>query len=1532
MTGDATEQQLDALLLAIERSEMRSLRWGTTDAALFQEDLVELASSIAGGDPEEAVDALLDRRLLFRVPAPGHGSRYRSRFAEGLRLLAALRQIFPGRRWESAPRLVADFRVDLRQRQFPRRDLPAHEVIARLAARLEWSERDVAIAEALLSDLSLAAFQERAADALLRPDGRDRGVVIAAGTGAGKTLAYYLPAIIRLAREVRVNDFWTKAISVYPRNELLKDQFAEVLRYVHAVRGLTPRPLSIGALFGSTPQRADVTLVAQASWTRHPDRGLGAGFTCPFAECPECGGELSWLVADIEAGQEVLTCEHAPAGKQPCGYRSDPAQLLVTRETVRARRPDLLFTTAETLNQRISDPGTRPALGLGRDPGRRPLFMLLDEAHTYQGMPGAQAAMVFRRWRHGVGSPVCWAGLSATLRGGPAFFAQLTAVPEGSVDEVTPSEAEHVSRAAQYQVILRADPASQAAVLSTSIQASFLLARLLDPRAAAASEGRAGHRAFVFTDDLDVTNRLFHDLRDAERQQLANRRASEGQGITPAFWAGQDWRTVEQIGWDLTRPLDISRTSSQDAGVSGTSELVVATSSLELGFDDTSVGAVLQHKSPHRASSFVQRKGRAGRTPRMRPWMVTVLSDYGRDRDTYQHYERLIEPVVEPQQLPIANGYVRRMHAGFAFIDWLATQSDSRAWWWWAVSRPGDYPRRVDQQRQLIGIVERILDGDGGARASLRRHLRGALRLEDDEIDAVLWQPPRSLMLEMLPTLARRLATSWQTADPGGPAGRLDAVPDSLYPTPLPDFLPPNLFSDLNLPEVAIRGPQVPRDESLLVEQALRHLAPGRVTQRFAPRAYGRFHWVAVPTDGSTRCELPLDRFIRSAQPVAQVRVEVDGVPSDVTVYRPWEIDLTIAPTGAGGGGTVLPNSNSRYLWYSEILPQDGPLTVEAAHDPVWHRFIAGLDFYLHDRRAPLTVRRFATEAEVDLRLRRRVGDGEVEQGPLRVQLREPGDREGPAAIGYEAEVDGVAVRFQEIDRDELARRADGAPSLGTWRTAYVRHLVASDTELPAHANRFLRERLFDLYLGAVVQAALEADIHASAANDLVRAEPGTSRFERLLEAIFRLERQAEHPEEGPEEAEEAEEAANDTEDDSGRRETPDPRSGRLRRQLLTLIGDEAVRGRLAQLAAECWEPERERWARWLANAVHETLSEAALVAALATAPDHVTEDSVRLDLGRTGRPSDDGPREAWITESTIGGSGIVGAIATAYASEPRAFFRALEFELLPGEFELTAGDLDATVGLAATDEEVQIALRAARDAERPEERARLMGVLSRLLQSCGITPGHAYLASLSQRLLRPEMPDDSYRLVDRLVSSWREIEAHHDMALDLRVFCAVAVSVPRLGPTTEVDQLTDFLEGQAGGTLAAADRAGMLMGLLWARPHEIRRHALRSWSPFRDVGFTDPSLVRELLLQDESSDIPVSAPDWHERLRTAIGQSGVARLRAGTHEIEELQAALVRLVAEPVHVDVLRLYPGIEQLRREGADYVATIVLEGIV
>ena len=157
-------------------------------------------------------------------------------------------------------------------------------------------------------------------------------------------------------------------------------------------------------------------------------------------------------------------------------------------------------------------------------------------------------------------------------------------------------------------------------MLSTSIQATMLLGRVLDTREQPLSTGIVGSKVFAFADNLDVINRFYHNLLDAEgfngtgkaqvRVPLA---ASRSRTIPEEFdarlEAGQVWRMAEEIGHPegLGQGLRISRTSSQDAGVDERSQVIVATASLEVGFNDPAVGAVLQHKAPRDVASFLQR-------------------------------------------------------------------------------------------------------------------------------------------------------------------------------------------------------------------------------------------------------------------------------------------------------------------------------------------------------------------------------------------------------------------------------------------------------------------------------------------------------------------------------------------------------------------------------------------------------------------------------------------------------------------------------------------------------------------------------------------------------------------------------------------------------------------------------------------------------------------------------------------------------------------------------------------------------------
>ena len=241
------------------------------------------------------------------------------------------------------------------------------------------------------------------------------------------------------------------------------------------------------------------------------------------------------------------------------------------------------------LNRELSSSQFAPVFGLRQPKKRSPRIMLLDEVHTYSGTSGAGVGLLLRRWQRACSGPVEFVGLSATLRNAGPFFARLVGVRQDRVTEVHPTDLVHEGM--EYLLALRGDPASRASVLSTTLQATMLLKRILDPSERA--WGRAfGQKLFVFTDDLDVTNRLFFNLRDAEGQDswgnpdpkwhpggsLANLRASTLPDKGRRFRMGQSWDLCEWLGHRLepgSAGVRIGRTSSQDSGIEQGSSVIV---------------------------------------------------------------------------------------------------------------------------------------------------------------------------------------------------------------------------------------------------------------------------------------------------------------------------------------------------------------------------------------------------------------------------------------------------------------------------------------------------------------------------------------------------------------------------------------------------------------------------------------------------------------------------------------------------------------------------------------------------------------------------------------------------------------------------------------------------------------------------------------------------------------------------------------------------------------------------------------------
>jgi len=235
--------------------------------------------------------------------------------------------------------------------------------------------------------------------------------------------------------------------------------------------------------------------------------------------------------------------------------------------------------------------------------------------------------------------------------------------------------------------------------------------------------------------------------------------------------------------------------------------------------------------------------------------MVVVLSAYGRDRWAFQHTEQLFHPQLSELHLPIDNYYVRKIQATYALMDWLAyvvasekKRSDIDIWKALSSNDRGTSNDLQPQRYLLRQILEELLRGQ--RLKQFQSYLSQALDIsQGDILLSLLWGDPRSLLFEVIPTLIRQLATNWQSVI------NINTRPwtDTISNNPMPDFMPPTLFSDLNVSEIVLHIPErhapiqaqaqkpssvaMREDEYLSLALALNEFAPGHVNKRHSRKA-----------------------------------------------------------------------------------------------------------------------------------------------------------------------------------------------------------------------------------------------------------------------------------------------------------------------------------------------------------------------------------------------------------------------------------------------------------------------------------------------------------------------------------------------------------------------------------------------------------------------------------------------------------------------------------------------------------------------
>lgn len=1483
----------------IEECELRLQNWGFYDVAFDEADLAALLETDAPDLLRESWDVLardgfdlgtllaqMRRADLLHLIPDGSG-RLRSRFAEGLRLLAHLRQRFGYQDWASGRRLVADIKVHLAPRRYPAIDIAANAAWSAIAPHASQPAFQRAVFEALASradggTFTFAGFQVRSFERIFRSYGADEqsGTVVCAGTGAGKTKAFYIPAFTAMAPELgKFADRFTKVIAVYPRNVLLADQLREAIAEAGKVGALLNakgmRPITVGALLGDLPPAGHFDLGDKSPFLKQWKRVHNRGWVVPFLRAPFHAnrGELVWLDADRKAGRTTLY--RVDALDEPPEIPDSVIQL--TREGLQANPPDILFLSLEMMNRELGNPLWARTFGIGVE--EKPRLFLFDEVHNYSGLSGAQAPWIVARWRQAArpkGLHVV--GLSATLRDAPKHLATIGCVNPERVVECTPMDDELKPEGRDYTVIIKGDTGSGASLLATSIQTAMLQSRLLTPAHLSypPSEGLAGwslylRKVFGFTDQLDSLNRWLPDLDDAEWNRLAQYRLppdKSGQTVSQAteramLADGQIWSLPDTLGYDLRQSARVSRCSSQDPGADTSSDIIVATASLEVGYDDPDVGAIIHHKAPRSIASFLQRKGRAGRTRGSRPTTLVVLSDWGRDRWLFQNSERLFQPEVEPIKVPLLNPYVQHVQATSFLLDWLGRRvgaADPVRY----LRRPAKYAAAA--RGRAIALLRRLLDL-GDDYAAFRRELGWVVRhtqrfgsASDEDIDRVvdtmLWEAPRPVLRHAVPSLLRKLEAEWRFADPSRDNDR----EDNGARQPLPSFIPAASFADLAASDVAVDFPGTNKDaETRGITPQLIESCPGRVSKRFSVRRQERGYWLA----GSEQLLTAPSPVILPARQLFPDSLAI-GTDQGSAALQPLRVALIERPRD------VKDSSNAAWLWVNNAECIGDGRSIPLLSQQHWQAIFYDTRAYLHGDLDAVLIRRQTSEGRFDISM-----NGGVERrGTILLASTSDNGELVREPVGFEQTVDALVFR---INQEHLrVRPALDDATMGRLRQDYFKRQLMNSLVLREAASNFTLEWVWQTSLAMLTATALKGKCSLEAAQAQLDGKR-VAAIGRVLSRMFSV-------------------STLDDDDDADDHDA----GGKARQRLGALWSDPACAAEIARAETALWSDLGEEFEAWLHQRHLQTLAEACLSAVHSVATD-VGEGDLMVDVLAEG-----GDPLIVISESAPGGIGQIEAFVQMSLDGEGTFERALAHALGFCTRAHISENLIAIAAHARTPGALADAFDKARRARGYQQILSAQAGLTRALEEAGLGASRQNVVAVTGRLLQPSSNSTTDAWFDGLNRLWANKERRLGAPIDARVFAYLLADSPYVRRRFSV-----MIERFTGQQPSEAQLFARIQDFLLPGCHDSCPQCLANTNRFA----SDIRPSRELTAQWLRASRPATpslsvSPGWIEELHSLLMSDDRVEIIGVAEDLGEIARVLQSLLTEPFERDYLLVWP----------------------
>ena len=611
-------------------------------------------------------------------------------------------ELYPFTNGRPIRELITDDVIDTkRHRLLPR---PLYSAIARL-----WD---------IDEERALRLFQEEALQHILQElsasnEQAKRPLLLSIPTGGGKTEAFLIPLIAHLhdqrkrnLRAGQVPAAAIRALVLYPTRALANDQakrIAEILFQMNSEVVLDQK-ISVGVLTGDTPETGHNLLTEKSI----------------LQLCPRCSAVLTNFTAKVLPSNSTKMM----VARCICGAEIDYFRLV--RRDILHHPPDILITSPDMINYMLQSPLYHqhvfsPSIEIA----------VFDEIHMYSSVFGCNVAHLLRRFEEACGRKPLYVGVSATIRNAKdlaclIFNADPTAVrylrPQRRGEQESNELRPYVDYQAppdrlRYHYAATPAPINEDRVqeVETSIVhvADVIGHMIRDPHF---------RKTLIFANFRQSTDDILRFLRDQEDRYYITYRdhisprllSSRGGQTTPLSFSDIEldvigsvdrWYQLArevgilyepnlELGWhrgglereerikavnrfSATRRLNVRGEENAELPV----DVMVATSTLELGIDIGDVTTVINCDAPFTVNEYIQRIGRGGR--RKDALALTIVNPRNAlDFYFLKHFEEFVHPTPETFEdapIIISNKEIIKSHIYARLLDRLAYYMGERS-------------------------------------------------------------------------------------------------------------------------------------------------------------------------------------------------------------------------------------------------------------------------------------------------------------------------------------------------------------------------------------------------------------------------------------------------------------------------------------------------------------------------------------------------------------------------------------------------------------------------------------------------------------------------------------------------------------------------------------------------------------------------------------------------------------------------------------------------------------------------------------